>query len=251
MNTVLCVPGHQEAMLVRARERGAGLLLFDLEDAVPEAQKDRARELVVAHATPADAVRVNGGPRLRADLAAVRETGAAVWLPKASDPAQVAAAALDLGRDLVALVELPRLLVQLAALSVVPFVAGLAFGAADFAAAARVPLQGPMVEHARLQVALAAAAMGVPAYDSPCVRLERELVLAEALRARELGYGFKGCIHPRQLKWMRELDALEAAERRHAEVLLAAYNPEREAVALVGDQVLAPPIAAALRGRSS
>jgi len=87
MKTILCVPGHRSDMLERARERGADLLLFDLEDAVPAAEKARARELVGAVATPADAVRVN---RFDADdVAAVARTGATLWVPKALRVAEV------------------------------------------------------------------------------------------------------------------------------------------------------------------
>jgi citrate lyase beta subunit len=36
MKTVLCVPGHDEAKVKKCRQYGADLILFDLEDSVPE-----------------------------------------------------------------------------------------------------------------------------------------------------------------------------------------------------------------------
>ena len=41
--SLLYVPAHSERFLSKAHERGADAIIIDLEDAVPEADKDAAR----------------------------------------------------------------------------------------------------------------------------------------------------------------------------------------------------------------
>lgn len=80
---------------------------------------------------------------------------------------------------------------------------GLAFGAYDFAAACGVSPESPLVEHARLQVLLAAKAAGIPAYDAPCKDLDSGIAYAAACRSRALGFDSKGVIHPSHLEGSR------------------------------------------------
>ena len=44
LRSMLYVPAHSERFLARAHERGADAIILDLEDAVPEVDKDRARD---------------------------------------------------------------------------------------------------------------------------------------------------------------------------------------------------------------
>src|ERR1700752_1206170 len=45
MRSLLFVPGHDPRKLAKALDCGADALILDLEDAVPDAEKPRAREL--------------------------------------------------------------------------------------------------------------------------------------------------------------------------------------------------------------
>src|SRR3982751_3169986 len=82
LRSLLYVPAHSERFLAKAHERGADAIILDLEDAVPEADKDRARDglaaavkLVGRNGAPA-MVRINAGSRRRADAAAAAKAGA-------------------------------------------------------------------------------------------------------------------------------------------------------------------------------
>ena len=48
MRSLLFVPGHDERKLAKALESGADALILDLEDAVPDAEKPRARGVTEA-----------------------------------------------------------------------------------------------------------------------------------------------------------------------------------------------------------
>lgn len=258
MKTVLCVPGHDEHKVKNCRKYGADLILFDLEDSVPEAMKDQARKVVVEHITAVDAIRINSinepsahGPR---DLAAIDRIDhlKSVWLPKSNDWML----GWSFKHPVVFIVETPIAVMQLGTLlSTKRPIAGLAFGAADFAAYMNVPANSPQVEYARQQVALAAAALGVPAYDSPCVWLERRRdhpnsVYNEAYRAAMLGYGWKGAVHPSQLQEIKDVSLLTAAQDRE---LVQKYERQPEAVTTrlewEGRRVVAPPMIRAAKKR--
>src|SRR3954462_9319990 len=90
LHSLLYVPAHSERFLSKAHERGADAIILDLEDAVPEADKDRARAGLNEAASSAGRngaqifVRINAGERQRADAEAA--TGAhanAIILAKA------------------------------------------------------------------------------------------------------------------------------------------------------------------------
>lgn len=254
MKTVLCVPGHDEKKVKNCRKYGADLILFDLEDSVPEDKKERARETVREHATAADAVRINSidgpsvyGPR---DLALVDSLDAlaGVWLPKAQDWMW----GWSFKHPIVYIVETPSLLSRLVELTSrdqnpAPFyLTGLAFGAADFAAYMNVPASSPQVAYARQQVALAAKALGVEAYDSPCTTMHVSQVCAETREARMLGYGWKGVVHPEQVAPVKHADDFNGFWDRK---LVDLYEAQSEAVMMFEGDVIAPPMIRAAKKR--
>lgn len=103
--TMLFMPGNNPGMLTSAGCLGADAVIFDLEDAVAQTEKDAARALVrhaltsVKPAVPV-VVRINGldTPWWRADIAAAVRGGAdGILVPKCSIPDDVrnAAACLE------------------------------------------------------------------------------------------------------------------------------------------------------------
>jgi citrate lyase beta subunit len=264
MKTVLCVPGHDEAKVKKCRQYGADLILFDLEDSVPEGMKDRAREIVGPSITKSDAVRFNkpGAD----DLDWLRETcvlPSSVWLPK-SDHWPIFDSyrsnrmrALATQYRIVVIVETPRLVSRLSYLLDEPRpdsyregLAGLAFGAADFAAYMNVPASSPQVQYARQQVALAAVALGVPAYDSPYVDLRPDSygrLRKNVNEALELGYQWKGVVHPAQIPVVQDVKY----EPLFDKMFVNDYDKARgeEVVTVIGGHLIAPPMIRAARKR--
>jgi citrate lyase subunit beta/citryl-CoA lyase len=255
MKTVLCVPGHDERKIRGCRKWGADLILFDLEDSVPEGMKDRARELVAANVRDGDAVRVNQVTAI--EDAAPMGDRCAIWIPK---HLIIGGAVLNhfytniahAEDRLVFIVETPDLVCRLIDLVRMHLdCAGLAFGAADFAAYMNVPSDSPQVEYARQQVALTAAALRVPAIDSPCTRIglrrdHPESEYNEAWRAMMLGYKWKGVVHPTQID---EVQRVGRGRTRDDRQLVDLYDEQSEAVMLQGDQLVAPPMIRAARKR--
>lgn len=207
--TFLFVPGDRPERFAKAAAAGADVVVVDLEDAVAPAQKAEAREnarawLAEGHRA---VVRLNapGTSWYEADLAAVGPHAAGVLVPKAEDPATLAAvaAALPAGSGVVPLLETAAGIANAMALCACPSVVRPAFGSVDLAAQLGVDHGShEALRYARSTVVLAAAVAGRGApVDGVTTALADEGALATDLDyAVLLGFTGKLCIHPRQVE---------------------------------------------------
>lgn len=235
--SLLYVPASSEAMLRKAGQRGADVLVVDLEDGLHPEAKDRARAalpllLREVDFGPAEVLlRVNdlstpwGEPDL--ELAAeLRPAG--VVLPKCEDPELVARADRRLGAlPLFLMVETPAGVARATELARAPRVRGLLFGAADFRAAMRAGQDPEETELlvARGLIVLAARAAGVEAFDTPFFAYQDLAGLRRsARRARLLGFDGKTAIHPSQVAPIHEAFTPGEAEVERARQVLAALQ---------------------------
>lgn len=215
--SLLFVPGSRPDMIAKLPRWQADAVVIDLEDAVPAAGKDTARQTGIAAAAalglPGTAVlvRVNpaGSPWFRADLSAV--AGAAVdgvVLPKTASAAELAGvrAALPSGRLIVAGVETAEGVA--ACRGVLARDADAAyFGAEDYIAdvGGYRTAAGLEVLHARSEVMLACRLAGIGAIDQAVTAIrDDEQYLADAQAGRALGYTGKICLNPRQVELARQ-----------------------------------------------
>jgi citrate lyase subunit beta/citryl-CoA lyase len=229
--TYLYVPGDRDGVLAAAAGRGADALIVDLEDAVPLADKARARQVLTAWlaagpdhardqksagipstAAPQIWVRVNPvsagrGAMTAADLRAAAAAPVAGFLvPKAEDAGEIryvsgllgpleAALGLPDGHfKLVPLIESARGLRAVAALAAAPRVVRLQLGEADLAAdLGLIPADDELeLLPARSTVVQACAAAGLAApAGSACVEIG-DLRRLEETTQRLRRLGFAG-----------------------------------------------------------
>jgi len=110
--SLLYVPAHSERFISKAHTRGADAIILDLEDAVPEADKDRARDGLsesvrqVGQAGAAVLVRINAGARAIADARAAHTAKAAAVVVAKAEVAELGALA-TVGIPLIAMLESP------------------------------------------------------------------------------------------------------------------------------------------------
>lgn len=225
VRAVLFAPGNDIRKLEKAASTEADLVVVDLEDAVAEPEKTRARAAAreaVGRMAPAAtlAVRVNGleTSRLRDDISAVAQSGlSAIVVPKVQAPDSLRAAeeALALaevqrqltpgGIALIALIETPLGIVRCEEILMhAPARTATAmFGVADFSAALGVDLtdEGTELLYARGRLIVAARAAGMAApIDGPYLRMDdTEGLLNDSRRARALGFQGRVALHPRQV----------------------------------------------------
>ncbi len=243
--TWLYVPGHQSERVAKALVAGADAVVIDLEDAVPAAQKDTARDLTVAlldDRAEDDGlqvwVRINPprtepGRRDVAALAGRRLDGLRV--PRADDPDEVREVAERTGAPLQLLLESARGLWRARELAEAhELVAGIGLGEADLAADLLVDRDEGLT-WARGSVVVAARAAGLP---SPVQSVWTDVGDPVGLRAscetgRATGFFGRSVIHPRQI-----------------DVVHAVYTPSAEEVAAAAG-VVATAAEAASRGEAA
>ena len=221
----LFVPGHRPERFAKAAASKADLLILDLEDAVAPADKDGAREAVVAFLLNGGAalVRVNGArsPWHDQDLEAVAGLAAGLVVPK-SESREDWSGTGDV--PVVPLVESARGLLDARHLLSDPQAVRPALGTIDLGAELGVsPDDSDALLHARSSLVLAASAVGVASpIDGVTAAFRDEAALVRDLEhARRLGFGAKLCIHPVQVDAVHRVLAPTDQEIAWAERIVA------------------------------
>ena len=259
------VPGSSERFLAKAASLDADEVFLDLEDAVAESEKARARELVVGALRDQDfgratvVVRVNGTdtPHYYRDLIDVVEQAGdrlhAIMLPKVRTPGDVEMTdklltGIELARGLPAgaigieaqIEDATGLLACEAIAAASPRMETLIFGPGDYSAAVGIPITtiggtpdhypGDHLNYVYSRLVVAARAAGIQAIDGPYAAFDDEDGLrARARLARALGMDGKWTIHPRQIPVVNEVFTPTREEWERAEALLAAYRDAADA----------------------
>lgn len=251
----LFVPGNRPDRFAKACATAADAVIVDLEDAVPPADKARARDGVAAWVADEHPVlvRINGAetPWFADDLALGRQPGVAgIVLPKAERVDDVVAVARHVGSTAVVipLIESARGFADALAIARVPGVQRLAFGSLDFELDLGIRGDNEELLHFRSGLVLASRLAGVLApVDGVTTALsDRARLVADTQRAPRLGFGANLCIHPNQVDAVNDAFSPEAAEVAWAQrVLDAAAAANGAAVAVDGEMIDAPVIAKA------
>lgn len=211
--TGLYVPGNRPDRFDKAVDTGADLVILDLEDAVPAAQKSAALSAVVgwlgrrgAVDGPMLQVRVN--PHAAHEIAALRATGVdlGIRLPKVESAAQVAAVNPPGERALpvTALLESALGIENAGQIARAPLLACVAVGEADLQS--ELGSTSPAVlDYARMRVLFAARAAGLPAPMLSVYPRIRDLegLAADTERGRAIGFVGRIAVHPSQLDVIR------------------------------------------------
>jgi citrate lyase beta subunit len=255
----LCASALKTNLVHKAREVGADVAVIDLEDSVPADAKHAARLALHGHFQHAAhvrrAVRINSLATCAglSDLLFLLDQKIApdfIILPKANLPSEATLAATLLEErgmgsvSLFAIIETASSLYSLRTLTGRPDrLAGLMFGAADFAADLGVSLEDADLRFIQQEVVLAAARLGVHAVDSPCFALrDPSRVAREAREAQRLGFTGKIAIHPSQVGTINTLFTPSSQMLERARRLVdAALDDPSKAVFEDQDQMVGPP----------
>ena len=248
------VPGHRQKMI----DKALGLshidaLMLDIEDGVPQQEKQTAREQIgasltqgrAAGTTPARFVRVSAASyeHLSADLAHIVQPGLdGLVLPKIETPSQIQLAdailrdrerQAGLAQGKVALlvaIESPRGLMNAHAIATAsPRVTGLLFGAEDYGKELGLPFRregeaSEMLFH-RSALVVAAAAVNIQAVDGVWPDLSDPTGLESfALQSRRLGFSGMSSIHPGQVDTINRIFGPTAEEVAYCQKVIEAFD---------------------------
>lgn len=243
----LFVPGNRPDRFEKAVASGADRIIFDLEDAVPPADKGLARDTVVKWLLQGGSgvVRVNacGTDWVESDIAALANfPHIEIMVPKATPNA---IAALNLTNyPLIALIESVEGLVELHTTASAPSVTRLAFGNLDFSSDARMECVPETLDFARFQIAIASRYAHLPPpIDGVTPSIDDGDALARDIsRARSFGFYAKLCIHPRQVDAVNAGFRPTPAEIAWAKGVVSAFEQAQGAAVQFEGKMIDKPI---------
>jgi citrate lyase beta subunit len=119
----------------------------------------------------------------------------------------------------------------------------LLFGGVDLAAELRATTGWEALLYARGRVAHAGALAGLDLMDMPYLAIEDEKGLAEeAIRARDMGFGGKAAIHPKQIAAINKAFTPTAEDISQAKKIMAAYANAPRGVVVVDGKLVEKPV---------
>jgi len=247
--SLLFVPGNREDMLAKAATLQADALVPDMEDSVPEKEKEHARQVVRQAVKSLAQKGQTVIPRINAlDTGLAKDDLSAVVSPEvygvtvgkvgsAWDVQEVSRildglerqAGMTIGHTrLIPWLESARGIVNAYQIAVAsPRVVAVAFGAEDFTNDMGVQRSedGREVAYPRAAVAVAARAAGVLAFDTPYVNFRDKEGLEREIRSVvPLGFRGKFAIHPGQLDTINNLFSPSPQEIEYARRVIAAFE---------------------------
>jgi citrate lyase subunit beta / citryl-CoA lyase len=242
IRSALFVPGNRPDRIDKAIKTNADVVIIDLEDAVPISEKAAARKTVAEKLGSLNnhkvIVRTNGTstPFFSDDLEAVLVSGIkGLIIPKVNDEVHMCRlheqmCAIELKRSMptvpvIIMIESAKAVAnihQIACFRPSPArLHSFAFGAADYTNDLGVSIteDGRELIYPRSRLAVASRAAELPPpLDTPYMENLKDMQALEndALRAKQLGFGGKLCIHPDQIEVVNRIFSPSARELQQA-----------------------------------
>jgi citrate lyase subunit beta/citryl-CoA lyase len=248
MRSLLFIPGNKDNMLAKAAGLDADVVVPDMEDSVPDAEKLAARATIVdwlARLTAHRALllpRVNSlhTPWFKDDVAAVAVPGVfGISVGKVDSADDVNAivdvlsiaeqrAGLEIGQlHLIPWIETAQAVLNCHSICAAsPRIVAVAFGGEDYARDLGIERldDESNVAYARAQICTAARAARVLALDTPFFRFRDDAGLRDSsVAARRLGFKGRFAIHPNQIATINECFSPSAEEIEQARRIVAAF----------------------------
>ena len=221
--SALFTPGDELEMMRKAMRMESDVIIFDLEDAVSQANKELARETVLEALEESDDAGPNVWVRINAlevggdeDVAALAEAELSpdrVLVPMIESVEQLEAVSArfeETGFEckIAAIVETAGGVAHVESIAAYPELTGIVFGAEDYTAdMGIVELDDrSYLNYARARIAVAGAAADIDALDTVYTDLGNTEGLREDSRqAINYGYDGKAAIHPTQIETINEV----------------------------------------------
>lgn len=260
--SLLFIPANRPDRFDKALNSGADMVCIELEDGVAYAQKEMARDnmvnffsnpgKVLAHCEIL--VRINGleDAHGQADLEAILalpQKPDAVMIPKIRHAGEISMLDKKLAEHapemaLHVLIETAEALEHASAIAAASQrLEMLLFGGVDLATELRATTGWEALSYARGRIVHAAALAGLDVMDMPYLAVDDpDGLAAEAMRARDMGFGGKAAIHPAQLSVIHQAFTPSAAEVEQAKRILAAYADAPGGVVVLDGRLVEKPV---------
>jgi citrate lyase subunit beta/citryl-CoA lyase len=263
----LYLPGNNPALMINAGLHSADGIILDLEDSVAPEKKDEARILVRNALRQVDfcgserMVRINQGPVGIKDLHSVLpHIVNLILIPKcesSNDIKKVEKEISGINKSLNLNNQVFLMPIIESALGVENSfeiarssenVVAIAIGLEDYTADLGVPrtLEGKESFYARSRLVVAAKAAGIQPIDSVFSDVaDMDALKANVMQSKALGFEGMGCIHPRQVRIIRQGYAPDEAEIEKSKKIVLAFNAAKLkglGVVALGSKMIDPPV---------
>jgi citrate lyase subunit beta/citryl-CoA lyase len=243
MRSMLFAPGNKYELLQKFSKIQPDIAIIDLEDAVPDSEKQVARENLQKYAQEDKAavttyVRVNAlvSQHFEEDIRSIPPQIAGIVIPKVNDASDIERATQAIERNSVSAKILVGIETVKGLMSVQDIFGTASVFAAYFGAEDYVHDLGGLrtdgndeVLFARTQIGISSRLFGVPVVDQIVADFsDSERFMKEAQQAKSLGFTGKLCIHPSQVPLANQSFSSTPEEIQQAIELLKVYD---EAVA--------------------
>ncbi|MAH18719.1 MAG: CoA ester lyase [Acidimicrobiaceae bacterium] len=243
MRSMLFAPGNKYELLQKFSKIQPDIAIIDLEDAVPDSEKQVARENLQKYAqedktATTTYVRVNAlvSQHFEEDIRSIPPQIAGIVIPKVNDASDIERATQAIERSSVSAKILVGIETVKGLMSVQDIFGTASVFAAYFGAEDYVHDLGGLrtdgndeVLFARTQIGISSRLFGVPVVDQIVADFsDSERFMKEAQQAKSLGFTGKLCIHPSQVPLANQSFSSTPEEIQQAIELLKVYD---EAVA--------------------
>ena len=244
MRSMLFAPGNKYELLQKFSKIQPDIAIIDLEDAVPDSEKQQARENLQKYAQEQNKnatttyVRVNAqvSQHFEEDIRSIPPKITGIVIPKVNDAADIEQATKAIERSSVNAkilvgIETVQGLMSVQNIFSIASVSAAYFGAEDYIhdlGGLRTYENGEVL-FARTQIGISSRLFGVPVVDQIVADFsDSERFMREAQQAKSLGFTGKLCIHPMQVPLANQSFSSTPEEIQQATELLKIYD---EAVA--------------------
>ena len=228
--SLLFLPASNPRAIEKAKTLPADMVILDLEDAVPPADKAKAREMAVealsAFAGRKVAVRINtlGSAEFGEDVVAFRHMAhVAIVMPKAEDAKQAHDVGHLFAHHALAMIETPAGVAS--ARAIAAETDALIAGTNDLSLTLGLPPGGGRagLSYSLQAIVLAARLHGIAAFDGVCNALDDlDALHIQCAEGRSFGFDGKSAIHPSQIDTINSAFSPSEAEVAAARRLVAA-----------------------------
>ncbi len=260
LRSMLFVPGHNRRYLQNAFASHADALIIDLEDSVPFAAKQDARDIAAVwmqkHKFPGSVfVRLNDADSglMETDIDSFLSLPITGFIiSKVSSPQEVEAVdalLINTSLTLIPLIETAAAILNLPAICRASSrIVAAALGAEDFITSlgGTYSSTGANLLVARTQLVLAARAAGILPIDTLHIRVhDLDELARDCGVARELGFEGMLCLHPKELPIIHHHFSPNPEEIRQAQAMIAqsqVISKEGKQVAMIKGTFVGPPL---------
>ena len=240
MRSMLFAPGNKYELLQNFSKIQPDIAIIDLEDAVPDSEKQEARENLQKYAQEQNKnatttyVRDNAliSQHFEEDIRSIPPEITGIVIPKVNDATDIEQATKAIERSSVKAkilvgIETVKGLMSVQNIFSIASVSAAYFGAEDYILdlGGLRTYENDVVVFARTQIGISSRLFGVPVVDQILADFsDSERFMREAQQAKSLGFTGKLCIHPSQVPLANQSFSSTPEEIQQATELLKNYD---------------------------